>query len=257
MSVTRCELTEFLDGLFAEPKFEDRSNNGLQVEGAPEIDQVAFAVDACEASFMAAADCGAQFLFCHHGISWGGGIKRFTGSTARRFRWLFKDDISLYAMHLPLDAHPVIGNNAKLAEIVGLTAKARQPFFDYNGGAIGCCGKLAKTTTAAALAKRLGDAIGSDCRIIAAEPERKIRSVGIISGAGADGIDEAVQRGLDCLITGECGHAHFHPAEEAGVALLLGGHYATETVGPKAVMAAVQKRFPKLACRWIDLPTGL
>ena len=110
------ELTQFLDReLNLEAFRQDHSNNGLQVEGSAEVRRAAFAVDACLATFELAAEKGVDFLFVHHGLSWGAEPRRFTGVTARRLRTLFNAGISLYAAHLPLDANPVFGNNAELS----------------------------------------------------------------------------------------------------------------------------------------------
>ena len=122
------EICDFLDSLFCGCRFEDdASNNGLQVEGAPEVRTVAFAVDACRATIERAIDAGAGMLVVHHGLSWGGGLRRITGIDAVRIGLCMKDGLSLYAMHLPLDAHPEIGNNAVLAARMGLLLRYVRP----------------------------------------------------------------------------------------------------------------------------------
>ena len=129
------ELCDWLWGVFADYTCEDYSNNGLQVEGAAEVKRIAFAVDACLETFTKAAEQGADMLFVHHGLSWGNGFKRFVGADAARFRALFASNLSLFAMHLPLDAHKEIGNNAVLAQRLGLTVTST--FCRYHGMDIG------------------------------------------------------------------------------------------------------------------------
>ena len=253
----RSELVGFLDAQFAElMKNTDASNNGLQVVGREEVKKAAFAVDACQSTFRMAAEQGADFVFAHHGISWGGGIRFVTGYNAGRIGLLMRNDISLYAMHLPLDGHPVIGNNAVLADLLGIPASGREGFCFCNGLTIGCGGAMQQERTAAELAAFLDQALDTKCSVYDFAG-RKIRRVAIVSGGGAFAIDEAVAKGYDCLLTGEMGHANYHYAEEQGLTVIAAGHYATETTGPRAVMKVVQERFPSLECLFVDNPTGL
>ena len=253
----RAELVSFLDSLFADAKQNDVSNNGLQAEGRAKIRKIAFAVDACVASFQAALEAGADFLFCHHGISWGGGIARFTRYQALRLKLLLANGLSLYAQHLPLDAHPVFGNNAVLAEMVGLLPESRMPFGIYHGNPIGIAGELPAGTTLQSLATLLDGALATNTKIYANHGKKTVHSLAIVSGGGASLIDEAAEKGYDCLLTGEIGHQNYHYAREQKLSLLVAGHYATETTGPKALLKVVQKRFPDVPCVWLDLPTGL
>ncbi len=253
----RDELVGFLDAQFAElMKNTDASNNGLQVLGKEDVTKIAFVVDACQATFGKAAGQGADFVFAHHGISWGGGIRLVTGYNAGRIGLLMRNGLSLYAMHLPLDGHPVIGNNAVLADMLGIPAEGREGFCFCNGLTIGCGGALPQEKTAAELAAFLDKALDTHCRVFDFAG-RRIRRVAIVSGGGAFAIDEAAAKGYDCLLTGEMGHANYHYAEEQGLAVIAAGHYATETTGPRAVMKSVQQAFPSLECVFIDSPTGL
>ncbi len=253
----RNELVEFLDAQFADlMKNTDASNNGLQVIGKEEVKKVAFAVDACQATFAKAAGQGADFVFTHHGISWGGGIRFVTGYNAGRIGLLMRHGLSLYAMHLPLDGHPVIGNNAVLAGLLGIPNEGRDGFCFCNGLTIGCGGTLPQEKSADELAAFLDKELDTSCRVFDFAG-RKIRRVAIVSGGGAFAIDEAVAKGYDCLLTGEIGHANYHYAEEQGLAVIAAGHYATETTGPRAVMTLVQKAFPQVECVFVDNPTGL
>jgi dinuclear metal center YbgI/SA1388 family protein len=251
------QLVRFLDALLGQAAIpNDHSNNGLQVAGAARVRRAAFAVDASAALFQLAAADGVEFLFVHHGLSWNGGWKRLTGTAGRRAALLLKNNISLYASHLPLDAHPEVGNNAGLAKALGLTKQ--ELFFEYDGARIGRLGVLPKPLTPAALAAQVGRVLGTDgVRLLNGGGVRTVRRVGIVSGGAADAAEPAALAGCDALITGEVGHSHYHPVLESGVAVIAAGHYATETVGPRLVLDAVAAAFPNLDCRFYDLPTGL
>ncbi len=250
-------VVRFLDALLGQaPAPNDHSNNGLQVAGAARIRHAAFAVDASAALFQQAAADSVEFLFVHHGLSWNGGWKRLTGAAGRRAALLLKHQISLYASHLPLDAHPEIGNNAGLANALGLTKQ--ELFFEYDGTRIGRLGVLPKPLPPAALAALVGRVLGTTgVRLLNGGGVRTVRRVGIVSGGAADAAEPAALAGCDALITGEVGHSHYHLVLESGVAVIAAGHYATETVGPRLVMDAVAAAFPNLDCRFYDLPTGL
>lgn len=251
------QLVRFLDALLGQaPAPNDHSNNGLQVTGAARVRRAAFAVDASAALFQQAAAEGVEFLFVHHGLSWNGGWKRLTGAAGRRVAVLLKNDISLYASHLPLDAHPEVGNNAGLAKALGLTRQ--EPFFEYDGTPIGRLGVLPKPLTPVALAAQVGRVLGTaGVRLLNGCGVRMVRRVGIVSGGAADAAEPAALAGCDALITGEVGHCHYHAVLESGVAVIAAGHYATETIGPRHILDAVATAFPNLDCRFYDLPTGL
>lgn len=251
---SRQEICSYLSDLFAACKHQDHSNNGLQVEGQSDIRKIAFAVDACQLVFDLAVERQAQMLIVHHGISWGGGIKRITACHSRRLKTLLGAGLSLVAYHLPLDAHPEIGNNAVLAKLLGVNE--RQPFFAYDGEAIGFCGTLSHPATLEALAHILERDLLGNCLLLPATENPSITRLGIVSGGGADAIDECAQLGLDCLITGEVAHQHVHYARELGISVIAGGHYATETTGIKALQKRISEQFP-VACEFIDCPTGL
>ena len=251
------ELKSFLDGLFAPYPVQDYSNNGLQVEGAPTIRKAAFAVDACLETFERAAKTGADFLFCHHGLSWGGGLPYLTGLHAKRLKTLLANGISLYAMHLPLDAHNAVGNNAQLADLVGLPPELRHPFAEYHGLPIGFYGNFAEPTSLEEVAAKLNQALSTHCRILDNRDGAPIHSLAIVSGGGDSSIEEAAALPVDAFLTGEMLHQRFHTAKELGLSVIVAGHYATETTGPKAVMNAVRLQFPELPVEWLEVPTGM
>ena len=254
---TLKELTRFLDSLFVEYPVQDYSNNGLQVEGNAVIRKAAFAVDACQETFERAVQRGADFLFCHHGLSWGGGLPYITGIHANRLRTLLNNGISLYAVHLPLDAHRAVGNNAMLADLVGLPPDLRHPFAEYHGLQIGYYGNYATPTTLEAIVKKLNEGLPTTCRILDNRDGKPIRSLAIVSGGGDSSLEEAAALPVDAFLTGEMLHQRYHTAKELGISVIIAGHYATETTGPKAVMNAVRLKFPDLPVEWLDVPTGM
>ena len=247
------QLATIYDSVYQNLASDDCSNNGLQVEASDEIHKVAFAVDACLDTFEKAARAGADLLVVHHGISWGGGLKRLDGYSARRLSVLFENHISLYAQHLPMDMHPVLGNNAVLSDI--LQIQERVPFFEDHGQVIGFSGMLPHPMTPAAIAWVLNDALDTHAAI-PVDGHAPIHSIGIVSGGGADAIFDASRQKLDALLTGEFTHEFYHPASEQGLSVIAAGHYATETTGPRAIMKYTSQN-TDLECVFIDSPTGL
>jgi dinuclear metal center YbgI/SA1388 family protein len=232
----------------------DHSNNGLQVEACGEVKKAVFAVDASRELFEKAAKVNADFIFVHHGISWGSEPRRITGTTARRLSILFNNGIALYAAHLPLDAHPEIGHNALLADRLGL--KERRMFSEYNGSPIGCCGQLPEPRSLEAIADSFEDYL--DCKSeIFGSIEREVRNIGIISGGGGlDGLLASAAEGMDCFITGEFNHTMYHHVKELGIPVITLGHYCSEKPGILAVMELLNEQFG-IDCEFIDIPTGL
>ena len=255
MPAKLATVVSYLDELLNPPLCcQDSSNNGLQVDaGAADVTRVVFGVDACQALFEAAATRGAQLVVVHHGLSWRDQFRRLRGLTARRLETLFKNGISLYASHLPLDAHPELGHNAQIAKMLGLADSA--PFFEYGNIPIGRVGTLPKPISPDMLAMRVGKLLGTVCTVYPGSA-KSVKKIGIVSGGGGDCAEAAADLGCDAILTGEITHAHWHLLRETGVTGIAAGHYATETPGLKAVMAHLQRKH-KITCDWIDLPTGL
>lgn len=247
-----AELTSYLDAYLQIACYPDRSNNGLQVQGRAEVTRVAFAVDACLASFNAAAAERAQLLIVHHGLFWSEHLQ-ITGPHFERVKTLICAECGLYAAHIPLDAHAEVGNNAELARMAGL--QDVEPWGAYKGTTIGFIGNLPATTPVAELNARLEARIGPGNRV-QAPPGATARRVAVCSGFGVTLIDDALAAGADALITGETSHTWFHPVEERGLSVIFGGHYNTETVGLKALGRHLEQSFG-LETAFIDLPTGL
>jgi len=248
-------IADYLNTLLDIRRFpDDASNNGLQIEGTPVVNKIAFGVDASLVLAEKAAEAGADMIFVHHGLSWGTGFRRITGVDAARIATLLKNDISLYAAHLPLDAHPVIGHNAVIAETIDLIN--RKMFAEYANDKIGVRGELPKAMGAASLADMLEDRLGFDTAVYG-KPRGKLKRIGVVSGgAGTDGILAAAAKNLDCLITGEIGHSHWHLINELALTVITGGHYNTEKPGIKALIEDVENMFD-VECVFFDIPTGL
>jgi len=254
--ITLSDIRSALDAIFADLATDDYSNNGLQVEASQSVSRIAFAVDAAQATIDAAVAEQANLLVVHHGISWGGGLKYLTAMDARRVQTLFAHGLSLYACHLPLDAHPVIGNNARLAAILGLAPI--RPFYPCKQLHIGRYGKLSAPTPLDKLATTLEQALPDcRCRLFPAPATRGLaHCVGVVSGSGADAIELCPTLGIDTLVTGEMQHQYVHPARELGVNVISAGHYASECTGVMALQERLQQTLP-VPCVFIHEPTGL
>ena len=249
----RDELTAYLNETLRVKEIEDSSQNGLQVEGPEEVMRVAFGVDGCRATFEQAVAAGAQLLIVHHGLFWNKPL-RLVGPLFRRVRTLIEGGCGLYAVHLPLDLHPEVGNNAELARLLEL--KDTRAFGEYHGNDIGIGGVLDLPLPLETLVERLARSTGEPpVRVLAHGPEMVSR-VGCISGGAAPMMDQVVSAGFDTFVTGETAHSCFHDAAEYGLNVIYGGHYATETLGVKALARHLAARFG-LETVFLDFPTGM
>jgi dinuclear metal center YbgI/SA1388 family protein len=252
---TRDELVKFLDQELALQEFSgDYSNNGLQIEGRDIVKKAVFGVDACQALFDAAVAKNADFIFVHHGISWGGEPRLWTGITAKRFAKLFKNDVSLYGAHLPLDANSTFGNNAVLAaipEFSGLEKCCR-----YAGVDIGFCGNNSEKLSVQMIADKYSAALPRKA-VIYGDPDAVAEKAVFVSGGGGmDALNAAVALGAKLLVTGEMEHIMYHPALENGVTVLALGHYSSETTGPRAICKLVAEKFD-IAAEFVDVYVDL
>jgi dinuclear metal center YbgI/SA1388 family protein len=249
----RDTLTAFLDDYLRVNEIEDASQNGIQVEGPKEVTRIAFAVDGCLATFEQAVAAGAQLLIVHHGLFWSKPV-RLVGLLFQRVRMLVEGGCGLYAVHLPLDLHPEIGNNAELARLLAL--EDTHPFGEYHGTKIGISGICSPSISLNALVERLTQATGEPPLRILDHGPNEVSRVGCISGGAASLIGQAADAGLDTFVTGETSHSSFHDASEYGLNVVFGGHYATETLGLKALANRIAERFG-LDTLFLDLTTGM
>lgn len=250
--VTVPQLVDYCRDLLRVREIEDWPNalNGLQIENSGAVTRIGAAVDASTRTIDAAIERGINFLIVHHGLFWPG-VQPITGGRRRMLERAFQHDLALYSAHLPLDVHSVLGNNARLASALGF--ENTEPFFEQKGQCVGL--KVKAQVSRADLARKLEDSLGGPVKLFAAGPEQAQTIALITGGAGSD-IYAVAQEGVDTFITGEAPHWAAVAAEELGINLLLGGHYATETFGVKALASHLADRFD-LPWEFLDFPTGL
>jgi len=249
MSTTpRDELLQAFDALLEPARFKDYGPNGLQVEGKPHIGRIVSGVTASRALIEAAIEAQADAIFVHHGLFWRGQDGRVTGWMKRRLALLLAHDINLFAYHLPLDAHPALGNNAQLGLRLGLQARAR--FGDQDLGFLGGRADGGGFAGAGELAARVEEALNRP--VVQVGPAQDaIKTIAWCSG-GAQGYFEAAIAGAQAFITGEISEPQAHLARETGVAFIACGHHASERYGALAVAAQVAAQFG-LQHRFIDI----
>jgi dinuclear metal center YbgI/SA1388 family protein len=242
----REDLVEYLDRLLEPGKFRDYCPNGLQVEGRPEVRRVIAGVTASQALLDAAVACGADAILVHHGYFWKGEDGRVTGLRKRRLATLLAHDINLFAYHLPLDAHPLLGNNAQLASRLGCSSEGR-----FGEQDMVWFGRLAEASTAAGLVENVAQALGRQPLVIAGDA-RPIRRLAWCSGGAQGYFEEAIALGVDAYVSGEISEQTVHLARESGVAYLACGHHATERYGVQALAAHLTENCG-LDCRFVDI----
>lgn len=239
MKNNRQKIVSYLDRELRISEIADVSCNGLQVEGTENIRRIALAVDACMAVFEKAQKKRCQMIIAHHGLIWGG-IKSVSKTIKQNLSFLLTNEINLYAAHIPLDLHPKLGNNIQLCKTINL--KKIKEFGEYEGNLIGFEGDLIKTFSIEEMSKRVNQKIGGVSEILPFGKKR-IKRVGIVSGGGAKSLIEAIEKGLDCFITGEHAHENYHLAKESRINVLYIGHYHSEKLGVIAVGKDLDKRF--------------
>ncbi len=251
MPCTLPEAITELDRLLEPQRFHDYCPNGLQVPGRAEIATVATGVSASVELFERATAAQADLLVVHHGIFWGAQPTPIDAHMKRRLKLLFDADLSLAAYHLPLDAHPTLGNNALIARALG--AEALQPFAPHEGQPIGFIACFPdEGVEAATLFARVTTLTAREPLIFDAGPAR-VHSVAIVSGAGAGYLDAAVAAGADAFLTGEPAERVMTQASEAHIHFIAAGHYATETCGVRRIGEHLSERF-EVRHVFIDVP---
>ena len=236
--VNRDTLHRAFDALLQPERLKDYGPNGLQVEGKPRIERLVSGVTASQALIDAAIAERADAIFVHHGLFWRGQDGRVTGWMKQRLQRLLAHDISLFAYHLPLDAHPQLGNNAQLGQRLGWTADAH-----FGEQDLGCIGSVAGApyANAQAVAQQLEQVLGRSVTLVesADNAARPIQRVAWCSGGAQSYFEAAIAAGAEVFVTGEISEPQAHLAREMGVAFIAAGHHATERYGAPAVAAQV------------------
>jgi dinuclear metal center YbgI/SA1388 family protein len=247
-------LVGHLDELLRPSQFVDFGPNGLQVPGRDEVRILATGVSASVELFERARDAGADLVLVHHGLFWAGPPRPLDPAAKRRLEVLFDAEMGLAAYHLPLDGHPDVGNNALLARRLG--GERLAPFAELEGRAIGVRASFGGDgLPVAELVERVREATAREPLAFTAGPD-PVRSIGIVTGAGADHLDDAIAEGLDAFLTGEPAERVMTRANEAGVHFLAAGHYATETFGVRALGELLAERFG-VRHVFIDVPNPI
>ncbi len=246
-------LVSYLDDYLRIATIADYGPQGLQVEAADgDVQMIAVSTDSALPVIDDAVRAGAQLLIVHHGLFWGN-PERLCGSLGRRVRRLFEANLSLYAAHLALDAHPEVGNNAVLARELGL--QITDWWAEVMGIKIGVLANAPAGWTRNDLVETVRTVLPGEPLVQLYGPSQ-VRRVAILSGDGADFLAQAQAIGADTVITGETSHAAYYRAQELALNVVYAGHYATETLGVRALAQHLAERFG-LATIWIDQPTGL
>lgn len=249
--MNRKDLTDYLDHYLHINDISDYGPQGLQVEAAGDtVRRIALSVDVAPPIIAAAAEWDADMLLVHHGVLWRS-VERIAGPLGARVRGLLKHDIHLYAAHLPLDAHPEVGNNAVLGKMLGV--EVTDWWCQAQGTPIGVFGKLAMPLNE--LVTAVEQRLKTNVRLLAHGPA-EVSQIAIVSGFGADRVAEARALGADTLLTGETSHANYWAAADHGLNVLFAGHYATETVGVQALGRHLAGKF-NLDVKFFDFATAM
>jgi dinuclear metal center YbgI/SA1388 family protein len=228
----------------------DHALNGLQIENSGRITRIGAAVDVSTRVLTEAQKRDVDLLIVHHGLFWPG-LQSIQGALRRQLRLAFENDIALYSAHLPLDIHPRVGNNAQLLAALGL--KSARPFLEEKGQPVGL--KIRASLSRSRLVRKLQKALNGPVKVFGFGP-KQTRAIGVVTGAAGSEVYRVADEEIDTFITGEAPHWAAVAAEELGMNLLLGGHYATEVFGVKALVAHLSKRF-RVPWEFIDCPTEL
>lgn len=243
------KLTELLDytgHLLQVERYRDYSPNGLQVAGRDEVSAIVSGVSASMAMLEAAAAAGADMILVHHGYFWKNEEPCVTGIKRARLKFLLEHDLNLVAYHLPLDAHPELGNNAQLARVLGLSIDGW-----FGEQSLAAYGNLTDGLTLAAFSQRVTRALHRE-PLVVGNPTKTIRKLAWCTGAAQDVLEQAVALGVDAFLTGEVSERTVHLARESGVAFIAAGHHATERFGVQALGEHLANRYG-LSHRYIEI----
>ncbi|MFT7582048.1 MAG: dinuclear metal center YbgI/SA1388 family protein [Myxococcota bacterium] len=250
LPIPLATLTEHLATTLDPTGMTDYGPNGLQVDAAEPVRRIVTGVTANLALINAAAEWDADLLLVHHGIYWNGASATVTGPLGRRIRRLLDAKMSLVAYHLPLDAHPTLGNAHGLARHIGLGQL--QPAFGHKGTDVGCVGVFDQPTAIDAVKALLCDRVNPETRLFTGGPANVTR-VGVVTGGAARDVHGAIALGCDLFITGEAGEYSQATAQEEAIHFAACGHHRSERFGPQALADHLANTFPALETRYIDI----
>jgi len=252
------DVIGYLDTTFEIEKFRDFAPNGLQVEGALEVETVITGVSASAELIGKAIEADADLIVVHHGLVWGNGLTKITGPLAKRLQLLLGNDCSLAAYHLPLDKHARLGNNAGLCDALGL-APNREPFGDVRGTPLGLAGSWSMPISRDEAIGRVASGVcnGNEPRFVFPYGPQNVRRIGVCSGAASDLLEDASAAGCDMYLTGELAERAGDLAKELQITLVAAGHYATEVFGPMRIADELRLRFPTLHAQFMAAPNPL
>ncbi len=245
------QLVNFLNETLCVNEISDDSLNGLQVENSGSVSKVALTVDASLAAIEKARIAQADLLLVHHGLFWGKPVP-LTGVMYPRIQKLIQSDMALYAAHLPLDLHAEVGNNVQVQNVLNWPVTGE--FGEYHGTIIGREIRFKKAKSRDEIVQEIREKLKCD-PVVWAFGSEQIQHAGYVSGGAVEMLEQAIAAGMDTYITGEPKHSFYWTAREAGVNVIFAGHYATETLGVKAVGRLINTKFG-LETVFIDLPTG-
>lgn len=249
MPVDLQQLVTYSDDLLQAGRFSDYCPNGLQVQGCTQVQRIVSGVTASQLLLDAAAELGADLVLVHHGFFWRGEAQPVVGMKRRRLGTLLRHDISLLAYHLPLDAHPELGNNAQLGQLLGIIEQ--QPLDPGNPADVGSIGKLPAPLQSAALVAQLETLTGR-APLHVGDPTQAVQRIAWCTGAAQSYIGAAVAAGADLFLTGEVSEQTVHVAREEGLQFIAAGHHATERYGVQALGEHLAARFG-LEHRFVDI----
>jgi dinuclear metal center YbgI/SA1388 family protein len=251
MAELQLNILSYLNKLLTPALFEDYAPNGIQVEGKTSLKRLAFAVSATQESLQMALKWGADGLVVHHGIFWKHqGARTVTGAWGERVKLCVKNDLNLFAYHLPLDAHQEVGNATALAQELGLTDL--QAFALYKRQPLGTKGKFSSPQKVSDLKVKLEKILRHPVILATPDDSKLISSIGIITGGANNEWSKAMEEGLDAYLTGEISEYNWHDSIEAGIHYFAGGHHATERFGIISLMNKMKKDFPSLEMEFFD-----
>ncbi len=240
-------LTDHIKNVLSIEAFKDYAPNGLQVEGKHEVKHLVTGVTASRRFLEEAALLGADAVLVHHGWFWKGEDPRLVGMKYRRLKVLMDHEMSLLAYHLPLDAHPELGNNAQLAKKLGLTVEARTGEMEL----LNFCRPMEGSVDTEVLLARLTSVLQRTPLVVGDKP-RQLKKIALCTGAAQDWLGQAAEAGCDAFISGEISERTTHEARELGIFYISAGHHATERFGVQALGEALKAQFPELTVTFVD-----